>query len=355
MKPDVSVIVPVYNTADFLEQCITSLIEQTLKNIELIFVDDGSTDNSVEILKKYQSEDDRIKIYRQQNLYAGVARNNGMKHATGKYIIFLDSDDYFERKMLEDLYKAAEQNQTDIVLFGFFGYDNETGSTEYKPFPRIKSGVFTPEDLGKEIFEVCDVIPWNKFYLREFVVETGLEFQNILNCNDAYFTRLSVVLAKRMIYKKKRYVHYRYNNCKSLQGSRDSAFFCFGDACIKIKHGLINKNYYEGAIREAYYNTVLEYIDVRFGGMRNKSNLKVLYYYLKEKMIPNFFDTLENIPEEHISFRVHTSENYEDFLENELLHQRDLLRTWVPRVSIEYRIGRLILKFPRKILKLRNN
>lgn len=92
MSVAVSVVVPVYNTAQYLNQCVDSLINQTFRDIEFIFVDDGSTDNSVEILEQYQKTDRRIKVLKQKNLHAGVARNNGMKEATGKYIVFLDSD-----------------------------------------------------------------------------------------------------------------------------------------------------------------------------------------------------------------------------------------------------------------------
>ena len=107
MEVLVSVVVPVYNTARYLNQCVDSLIKQSLKAVEFIFVDDGSTDQSVDILEQYRQKDSRIKILKQKNLYAGVARNHGMEEASGKYIIFLDSDDYFEPNMLQDAYRCA--------------------------------------------------------------------------------------------------------------------------------------------------------------------------------------------------------------------------------------------------------
>ena len=92
----VSVIIPVYNVEPYLKQCMDSVVGQTLKDIEIICVDDGSTDGSLDILREYAAEDNRIQIIEQKNAGAGAARNNGMRHATGKYLSFLDSDDFFE-------------------------------------------------------------------------------------------------------------------------------------------------------------------------------------------------------------------------------------------------------------------
>ena len=111
----VSVIIPVYNVEPYLKQCMDSVVGQTLKDIEIICVDDGSTDGSLDILKEYATEDSRIQIIEQKNAGAGAARNNGMRHATGKYLSFLDSDDFFEPRMLEKAYDLAEKDQADFV------------------------------------------------------------------------------------------------------------------------------------------------------------------------------------------------------------------------------------------------
>ena len=110
----VSVIIPVYNVEPYLKQCMDSVVGQTLKDIEIICVDDGSTDNSLDILREYAAEDSRIQIIEQKNAGAGAARNNGMRYATGKYLSFLDSDDFFEPRMLEKAYDLAEKDQADL-------------------------------------------------------------------------------------------------------------------------------------------------------------------------------------------------------------------------------------------------
>ena len=102
-NPYISVIIPVYNTEKYINKCINSVLNQTLSNIEIIVVDDGSTDHSCEIIEQYKIKDNRIKIIRQKNLYAGVARNNGLKNAIGEYVYFLDSDDFITPRCLEKI------------------------------------------------------------------------------------------------------------------------------------------------------------------------------------------------------------------------------------------------------------
>ena len=112
----VSVILPVYNEEKYLPQCLDSICGQTLREIEIICVDDGSTDSSPQILEGYAKKDARVKLIRQENQFAGVARNKGMSYATGKYLSFLDADDYYAPEMLEKMAEEAEKNKADIVI-----------------------------------------------------------------------------------------------------------------------------------------------------------------------------------------------------------------------------------------------
>ena len=116
----ISLIIPIYNTSKYLSQCLDSVLSQTLKEIEIICIDDGSTDNSIKILKNYANADSRIKIITQQNSGAGFARNNGIKNASGEYIAFLDSDDYYlDTDVLESLYENAKKNNV-LICGGEF-------------------------------------------------------------------------------------------------------------------------------------------------------------------------------------------------------------------------------------------
>ena len=195
MAIDVSVVVPVYNTEKYLPECIESLIHQTLKNVEFIFVDDGSTDHSIDIIEKYQQQDNRIKLIKQKNQYAGVARNNGMKQATGKYIIFLDSDDFFKLDMLEESFKSGEKNQSEIVVFGSYTYDQLTGTVKKRYMGEYPDTCVSFVQLGDKFFQSYYGQPWNKLFLRSFIEKSKIQFQETRKCNDTFFTNMAGYLA----------------------------------------------------------------------------------------------------------------------------------------------------------------
>ena len=122
--PAVSVIIPVYNAAEFLKDGLNSLLKQTLREIEIICVDDGSTDGSLVILKEFEKADARIRVIHQENQGAGAARNNGMDVARGKYLAFLDADDFFEKNMLKAAYDRAEETEAEVCVFNADLYDH---------------------------------------------------------------------------------------------------------------------------------------------------------------------------------------------------------------------------------------
>ena len=123
-KKLVTVVVPIYNVERYLEKCLTSIILQTYKNLEVILVNDGSTDNSLNICKEFEKEDSRIRIISQENKGLSVARNVGIENAKGEYIAFVDSDDFISCKFIENLYNESIRNNSDIVCCDFY-YVNE--------------------------------------------------------------------------------------------------------------------------------------------------------------------------------------------------------------------------------------
>lgn len=127
VKPDISVIIPTYNVEKYIEECIDSLRKQTWENFEIICVDDGSTDKTVEILQNYEKEDKRIKVLPMEHCgLAGVMRNKGIQIARGEYCLFLDGDDFFEPEMLEHSLKKAREDDADICMFDARNYYEET-------------------------------------------------------------------------------------------------------------------------------------------------------------------------------------------------------------------------------------
>ena len=126
--PKVSIIVPIYNSEKYMEKCIDSILNQTLNDIEIILVNDGSTDSSLEIAERYKQRDKRVIIINQINSGPSIARNNGIKIATGKYIGFVDSDDYIEKTMYEKLFEVADNNKVNVAMCNYneiFLYDNK--------------------------------------------------------------------------------------------------------------------------------------------------------------------------------------------------------------------------------------
>ena len=119
MNPKVSIIVPVYNVEKYLDRCMESLLNQTLKDIEIILVDDGSPDNCPQMCDDYAKKDSRVKVVHKANAGLGYARNSGLDVATGEYVAFVDSDDYVELDMYEQMYEASLNYQVQMVLCGF--------------------------------------------------------------------------------------------------------------------------------------------------------------------------------------------------------------------------------------------
>ena len=197
--PMVSVVMPVYNSGKYLRECLDSLISQTFTDFEVICADDGSTDDSPAILREYAEKDQRFTILSQDHAYAGAARNLGMSHARGKYLIFLDSDDRFLPRMLELTVKKAEEAGADICVFPAEGFNSRSGRvyplpTSCCPGP-LQQGVFSRADDPKHIFSFTHPGPWNKLFRKDFILKNGLQFQNTRSVNDLAFILTALACA----------------------------------------------------------------------------------------------------------------------------------------------------------------
>lgn len=354
MLKDVTVVIPVYNTAKYLPDCIESLIHQTLKNVEFIFVDDGSTDCSVEIIEEYKRKDCRIQLIKQENLYAGVARNTGMRIATGKYIIFLDSDDFFELTMLEDAFKCAEINHAEITVFGYSCYSNIDYTVRDVSFPRFPQKIFSIDDMGGDFFRSFNAAPWNKLYLKKFIEESNLYFQAIPKCNDAFFTYMSAFFAKRIKFLKKRLVYYRINNNDSLQGNFNKNRDAIIDCELAIRTKLLETGLYYGVRKSAYLANAKEMI-CAYSSVKNAEIecLRQYYYRVRDSLIPGLFDGETDFEDNPLIMQFYSG-SFESFLlyqSCETLKQLQALRTEVnAKKSIDYRIGHYLLIVPRNII-----
>lgn len=171
----ISIIVPIFNAEKYLQICLNSLLNQTLKDIEIICIDDGSTDHSSKILKEIQAKDERIKIIHQKNLGVAVARNNGISNANGEYIGFVDSDDWVDKDYFEKLYNAAMKYDVDVAVADFYRVGKFLKSKKLK---YNKEELHTePADKIKATYIPKYNYLWNKIYKRESLEKLKIPFE----------------------------------------------------------------------------------------------------------------------------------------------------------------------------------
>ena len=218
----VSIVIPVYNAEEYLEESLRSVLEQSYKKLEIICVNDGSTDKSLSILQRMKQNDERIKILSEDNRGAGVARNLGMEEAQGEYIYCFDADDCLHRKAIQTLVKVAEKSAADIVLFGYYKF-SERKKIRVSFSPKVLKvplgKAIPPESISDRMFQADHGMPWNKFYKAEFLRNSQVKFQALKNTNDEYFSRITTTEAKRIVFINKTLIGYRVGNRQSLQGS----------------------------------------------------------------------------------------------------------------------------------------
>ncbi len=292
--PKVSVIIPVYNVELYLRECLDSVINQTLKEIEIICVDDGSTDKSFDILLEYAANDNRITVIRQENLHAGVARNAGLAVAKGEYLSFLDSDDFFELNMLEEVYLTAVEKKTDIVMFDVYLYDDATKQdkeVEWTLNVKDVPEIFNYKDIPDKIFKLSNGWACNKLYKQSFINRNHLRFPNFVITEDTCFTCSALVLAKLITCQLKKYYHYRINRSNNTNStSVKSRIKNYSDVLKSMQKIYMNLNElgcYE-KVKNAFLQIVTENIFWSLQTYNNESSIK-------EKFITYFAQNFKDI------------------------------------------------------------
>ncbi len=194
--PKVSIIVPVYNVEKYLPKCLESIINQTFKDIEVICVNDGSTDSSPEILDSYAKKDSRIKVFNKKNGGLFSARHEGMKYITGEFTIFVDSDDWISETLVEKCLSSVENDEVDVVVFGAFSVREKKGKISCTrggyDFAKIPD-IFNRKNIFKS-----PPTAWSKMYRTDFIKENDIRFQEIKNGEDQLFFIHSMLCAKRI-------------------------------------------------------------------------------------------------------------------------------------------------------------
>ncbi len=316
-KVCVSIIIPVYNASKYIHVCMESLLCQTLRNIEIICVNDGSTDNSLEILKEYQQRDHRITVVEQENQGAGCARNNGMMHASGEYVLFLDADDFFDPELCSLAYYHAASRRAQVCLFKADRVDMQNGKKQHmhqvfceKEMP---GKVFSAMDIKEKIFQITTACPWSKLFEREFIAKNHLQFQNLKNSNDVLFVRTACALADRITYaQEKPLVTYRYNEKTSTQGKKSLAPLEFYAAFKALKTQLMQRNVYQ-SFEKSFVNMLLAECLFNFDTAGSTEARELVRETLAKEIFP-FFE-LEKYDRSYF-YNQRNYEIYEEIIKN---------------------------------------
>ncbi|MBQ6100231.1 MAG: glycosyltransferase [Methanobrevibacter sp.] len=300
----VSVVIPVYNVEEFLGECLDSITNQTLEDIEIICVNDGSKDKSLEILNEYASRDERITVIDQENGGHAVATNNGMKLAKGKYLFLMDSDDILDLNALEESYNVAEEKNVDFVIFQAINYYMDTGKLiEAENYSmneiaaHVGDSVFDYRDVKDYVFDIT-VTPWSKLYNREFIEKNSITFPEGLVFDDNVFFYDVLFAADRITFLKKHLFKRRWYSASSTRSGarhfKDYIQICDLIWQVFIKYGVFwdfERELYHKKVSTVYYwykNINDEFKDIFFDEMK-QDYLKIVE---DEEFYKNFMKKL---------------------------------------------------------------
>lgn len=342
----VSIIIPVYNREMYLQKCLDTLINQTLKDIEIICVNDGSTDNSLEILNDYASNDERIKVYSQKNQGPSVARNFGISKATGEYITFVDSDDFVDIKMCEHFYQKALETGADIVVSDYYRICNSHSNIDKRTSiieNNIASKVFYFND---EIANIIPNIPYEtfcKFYKTSFLKEIKVEFPiNISHAEDCCFIIDCCLHNPKITILNEPLYYYCLNTQNSLIKKSDSVKEFF-NVFLYVKNlinesEINNKDEFKLYFFTRFVKTLLWLFNSCYTVSNKKYNLKYL------KKFRNYYKKIKN-----------KDENTYKIINKTILDYKKLFITklFEPFIEIENRQTRFVVYlFEKQILNL---
>ena len=289
----VSIVVPIYNVSKFLPECLDSIKKQKLKDIEVILVDDGSTDNSLDIIKSYVKKDKRFKFITKKNSGYGNSMNRGMAMATGEYIGIVESDDYIDKNMFYDLYKTAKKFDADVVKSDYYEFSTSNG----KKKQRYINTVFNTKFYNRPIYRFeNDIIfhfqmnTWTGIYRTDFIRENNIRHNETPGASyqDNGFFFQTISIANPVVFVNKAYYHYRQDNPNSSINSKGKVF-CMCDEYKYIREFIeknpdIKKHYLKVFLVKKYFNYMYTYKRIA-----NEFKIQFLERFAKE-----FNDSLQN-------------------------------------------------------------
>lgn len=287
----ISVIIPVYNAMPYLSECLDSLLDQSFPDFEIICVNDGSSDTSKMLLDGYSARSEKVRVIDQENQGAGRARNVGLRHAAGKYVIFLDADDRFDPELLKKVYFKAERTGSEVVIFDIYRFDNVTKelraprmNLNKKYIPQME--VFSKADIPEHIFNISLGTAWNKLYLKKFLVDRKLEFQEIRNSNAVYFSFATLLCADRISVVDERLLYYRSNDPQSTVGRISESPTCFIEAWRRLYRMVLQND--DPRIYKSFASAFCTYARRRLSEYKTSAAFNETFYDLKKNVLFEF-------------------------------------------------------------------
>ena len=291
VTPRITVIMPIFNAKSYVESSIRSVLKQTIRDLELICIDDGSTDGSYEIALEWARKDTRVSVYRQDHLYAGTARNKGLDHARGEYVTFLDSDDLFFNTALESLYNCAKQKSADVVISKARWFAHSVKQS--KPAPWVFNEnllknfeCLIPTDFNDKIFQISSGEPWSKLFKLSFIRQHQIAFPPLPRSEDVYFVYLAYALAEKIALLNKETVFYRKIPGHGIESQKDTYPTTSCQVRILLKKQLDELGLYD-KYKHSFVNRTIDAVIYNLRGCSSVRSAKEIYQIFKYEMIPS--------------------------------------------------------------------
>lgn len=312
-KSLISIVIPIYNAEQYLEECLQSVLCQTYSNIEVICVNDGSTDNSLEILKKHKQEDNRIVIVDKQNTGVSEARNTGLSYATGKYVMFVDSDDWIELNTCEEIFK---NNMSDADVL-FWGYISEGSSVSRKKSLFDGDQFFTQTEVKEKLHrrfiglvgdelrhpELADSLStvWGKAYRRSIIINNDIRFidlKEIGSAEDGMFNLSFFEYCNSAVYIDRHLYHYRRQTRKSVTSGYRSCLYEQWTRLFLYMENYINEKHLSEVYIDALNNRIaLSTVGLTLNVVRSNYSLiekkRLIGAYLREERFIRAYKRLD--------------------------------------------------------------
>lgn len=266
MIPKISVIIPVYNAGQYIEECLNSVLQQTFEEIEILCIDDCSSDDSVEKIGQMANEDSRIVlICNERNLGAGETRNRGIMLAKGKYFFSLDADDFLASDAIEKLYRCAEAHGLQLCFCSHATYhegDGKLGKSSQTAdvfLQRYQNQVFSWNDVRRYIYQNIFCVPWNRLYRTDFVRESSIRFPKLSNSEDFFFGEAIVAAADRMgvAIAEKPLVYYRLGREGQVSSTVGQKPYCMLES-VKLLYRFLKETHKWEGVERSYHTIVLD-------------------------------------------------------------------------------------------------